>query len=225
MLASAVLAVAGWLVASALTDDMRLGSIALGAGLVPWLAVRRIASKRTAEFESQFPEALELLSRAMRAGHSLGIGFQLVGEEFADPIGNEFGLVAEEIKFGLDVRQALSNLAHRVDIPDLPYFVAAVLIQRETGGNLAELLERLGILVRERAKFHGKLHALTSQGRMTATVLALWPGITVGLLMVVHPTYVAPMLETTTGHIAMLASAVLVTAGYLVARRLAVVEV
>lgn len=225
VLISAVFAVAGWLVASALTNDMRIGSIALCAGLVPWLAVRRIASKRTAEFESQFPEALELLTRAMRAGHSLGIGFQLVGEEFADPIGNEFGLVAEEIKFGLDVRQALANLAHRIDIPDLPYFVAAVLIQRETGGNLAELLERLGTLVRERAKFHGKLSALTAQGRMTATVLALWPGITVGLLMVVHPTYVQPMLETRTGHLAMLASAVLVTVGYLMARRLAVVQV
>jgi tight adherence protein B len=225
LIVSAVLAVAGWMVASALTDDMRLGSIALGACLVPWLVVRRIASKRMAEFESQFPDALELLTRAMRAGHSLGIGFQLVGEELADPVGSEFAQVAEEIKFGLDVRQALANLAHRMDIPDLPYFVAAILIQRETGGNLAELLERLGTLVRERAKFHGKLRALTAQGRMSAGVLALWPGVTVGLLIVVHPTYVQPMLETTSGHLAMLALAVLVTAGYLIARRLATVEV
>jgi tight adherence protein B len=178
-----------------------------------------------AEFESQFPDALELLTRAMRAGHSLGIGFQLVGEELADPVGSEFAQVAEEIKFGLDVRQALANLAHRMDIPDLPYFVAAILIQRETGGNLAELLERLGTLVRDRAKFHGKLRALTSQGRMSATVLALWPAVTVALLIVVHPTYIQPMLETTSGHIAMLASAVLVTAGYLLARKLATVEV
>jgi tight adherence protein B len=225
VLVSAAFAAGGWLVAGALVDDMRIGSIALGAGLVPWLAVRNIASKRMAEFESQFPDALELLTRAMRAGHSLGIGFQLVGEELADPVASEFAQVAEEIKFGLDVRQALANLAHRIDVPDLPYFVAAILIQRETGGNLAELLERLGTLVRDRAKFYGKLRALTSQGRMSATVLALWPGITVALLMVVHPTYIQPMLETTSGHLAMVASAVLVVAGYVIARRLATVEV
>ena len=222
---SVVFAVGGWIVASVFTSDVRIGSIALVAGLVPWLVVRHVAGKRMAEFERQFPEALELLTRAMRAGHSLGIGFQLVGDEFADPIGNEFTLVAEEIKFGLDVRQALSNLAHRIDFSDLPYFVTAVLIQRETGGNLAELLERLGTLIRDRAKFHGKLDALTSQGRMSATVLALWPAITVGLLMVVHPTYIQPMFESPTGHLALVVSALLVTAGYLLARRLALVEV
>ena len=135
------------------------------------------------------------------------------------------GMVSEEIKFGLDVRQALANMAHRIDTPDLPYFVAAVLVQRETGGNLAELLERLGTLVRDRTKFHGKLRALTSQGRLSATVLALWPGITMGMLIVLHPTYVAPMLEDPRGHVALMVSAGLVVGGYLMARRLATVEV
>jgi tight adherence protein B len=224
LLVSIVLAVGGWLVASALTNDARLGSIGLGAGFVPWLALRQIASRRMAAFEAQFPDALELLTRAMRAGHSLGVGFQLVGEEMGDPIASEFAQVSEEIKFGLDVRRALANLAHRIDVPDLPYFVAAVLIQRETGGNLAELLEKLGALVRERAKFHGKLRALTAQGRLAATVLALWPGVTVGLLIFIHPFYVQPLLETTTGHIALLGSAGLVGAGYLIARQLAKVK-
>jgi tight adherence protein B len=225
LLTSMVLAVGGWLVASALTNDVRLGSMGLGAGLVPWLALRQIANRRMAAFEAQFPDALELLTRAMRAGHSLGVGFQLVGEEMGDPIAIEFAQVAEEVKFGLDIRRALANLAYRIDVPDLPYFVAAVLIQRETGGNLAELLEKLGTLIRERAKFHGKLRALTSQGRLSATVLALWPGVTVGLLVIFHPFYVQPLLETTEGHIALLASAGLVGAGYLIARQLAKVQV
>jgi tight adherence protein B len=99
VLVSAVFAAAGWMGASALTDDMRLGSIGLGACLVPWLVVRHIAGKRMAEFESQFPDALELLTRAMRAGHSLGIGFQLVGEELADPVGSEFACPTSSRRF------------------------------------------------------------------------------------------------------------------------------
>jgi tight adherence protein B len=192
---SGALAGGAWVASSVLLNDVFLGAVALLAGLLPWGVLARAARKRTELFEEQFPEALELLTRAMRAGHSMGVGLQLVGEEMPEPAGVEFAQVAEEIKFGLDVRQALANLAHRIDSADLPYFVAAVLIQRETGGNLAELLERLGTLVRDRSKFHGKLRALTSQGRLSATVLALWPAITVGMLIVVHPTYVAPMLE------------------------------
>jgi tight adherence protein B len=225
LLLSAVLAGAGWIASSTLLRDVLLGVVALLAGFLPWLVLARVASKRMQLFEDQFPEALELLTRAMRAGHSLGVGLQLVGEEMPDPVGPEFAQVSEEIKFGLDVRQALANMAHRIDTPDLPYFVAAVLIQRETGGNLAELLERLGTLVRDRTKFHGKLRALTSQGRLSALVLALWPGITVGMLIVIHPTYVAPMLEDPRGHVALMVSAVLVAGGYLMARRLATVEV
>ncbi len=222
---SGVLAMVGWFAAGAVSNDLLAGLPGLGLGLAPWIVVRAQASKRMRVFEEQFPDSLELLTRALRAGHSLGTGFHLVGEEMQDPIGNEFAQVAEEIKFGLDIRTALLNLSHRIENPDLPYFVTAVLIQRETGGNLAELLDNLGGLVRERAKFHGKLRAITAQGRMTAAILALWPAITVALLVWTHPSYIEPLLYTDTGHTALAVSLVLCAVGYGIARRLADVRV
>ncbi len=117
------------------------------------------------------------------------------------------------------------NLGSRVDSLDLPYFITAILIQRETGGNLAELLDNLGAMLRERAKFHGKLRAMTSQGRLTAGVLAIWPPITIGLVMFTGSDYLDPLFETPQGHLALGACAVLTAVGYGIARRLAEVEV
>jgi tight adherence protein B len=141
-----------------------------------------------------------------------------------EPIALEFGLVAEEIKFGLDSRSALRNLAERVNNRDIPFFVTAVLIQRETGGNLAELLDMLAVILRERAKFYGKVRAMTSQGRMTANVLALWPAITVALVSWTGSDYLEPLF-TPAGRFALFGSIVFVIIGWLIARRLAEVQV
>lgn len=222
---SVLLGAGGWFVGSALMNDPLLGLVGLAPGLIPWISVRMVAKRRMKQFEAQFPEALELLTRALRAGHSLSTGFHLVGEEMADPIAVEFALVAEEIKFGLDARTALVNLGNRVDNRDVPFFVTAVLIQRETGGNLAELLDNLGGILRERARFFGKLHAMTSQGRMTANVLALWPLITVGLVLVTGSDYLDPLFSTPDGNIALIASVALVVGGWGIARWLAEVKV
>jgi tight adherence protein B len=224
LMISALLGVGGWILVSALLNTPTLGLAGLALGLGPWIAVRMMARRRMREFELQFPEALELLTRALRAGHSLSTGFQLVGEEMADPVAVEFGLVAEEIKFGLDARTALVNLGQRVDNRDVPFFITAVLIQRETGGNLAELLDNLAGILRERAKFYGKLHAMTSQGRMTANVLALWPLVTIGAVLLTGSDYLDPLFSTPEGHVALIASAVLVGVGWFIARRLAEVE-
>ena len=197
---SAALAVAGFLVAFALTHHVARSVPALLPGLLPWLAVRRTAAARTREFEGQLPEGLELMTRCLRTGHALGAAFQMVGDEFPDPIGTEFGLVAEEIRLGLGIREALDNLTGRVENPDLPYFSTAVLIQRQTGGNLAELLDKLGTLLRERIQFHGRVRALTAQGRMAAIFLALWLPFTVGLTWVVSPEYLQPLIETDWGN-------------------------
>jgi tight adherence protein B len=221
----ALLAAGGWILASALLNDLIFGLAGVTLGLAPWFMVRTIARRRMREFEVQFPEALALLTRALRAGHSLATGFQLVGEEMADPAAVEFGLVAEEIKFGLEPRAALVNLEQRVDNRDLPFFVTAVLIQRETGGNLAELLDNLGDILRERAKFFGKVHAMTAQGRMTANVLAVWPPITIGLVSLTGSDYLDPLFTTSQGHIALIASAFGVIVGWFIARRLAEVKV
>ncbi len=197
---SAILAGGGFLTAFFLTESSLRSLPALLPGLLPWLYFRRAATKRMRSFEEQLPDALELMTRCMRTGHALGAGFQMVGEELPDPIGTEFGLVSEEIRMGLDVREALENLMNRVDNQDLPYFTTAVLIQRQTGGNLAELLDKLGTLLRERTQFHGRVRALTAQGRGAATFLALWMPIIVVVIWLAAPDYLLPLIENDWGH-------------------------
>jgi tight adherence protein B len=224
LLVSALMTFGGWVLGYAIMNDPVLGVVGALAGLIPWLAIRMSARKRMHRFDEQFPDALELLTRALRAGHALSTGFQLVGEEMTDPMGTEFAQVAEEIKFGLDVRTALTNLVQRVGAQDLPYFVTAVLIQRETGGNLAELLDKLGELVRERHKFYGKVRALTAQSRLSAVILALWlPVLVVGMALL-RPEYIGVLFESSIGYTILGFAAALDLAGYLVARKLADVE-
>ena len=197
---SAGLAVGGFVIAFAFTHHVTRSLPALLPGLLPWLAVRRTAAARTRAFEALLPEGLELMTRCLRTGHALGAAFQMVGDELPDPIGTEFGLVAEEIRLGLGIRDALDNLMGRVDNPDLPYFSTAVLIQRQTGGNLAELLDKLGSLLRERIQFTGRVRALTAQGRMAAIFLALWLPFIVALTWVVSPDYLQPLVDTNWGN-------------------------
>ncbi len=197
---------------------------ALALAAVPWIWIRNKARKRMRRFHEQLPDAIELLTRSLRAGHSLGTGFQLVGDELADPIGTELGLLAEEIRLGLGVREALDNLMVRVDNPDLPYLATAVVIQRQTGGNLAELLDKLGDMLRQRMQFAGRVQAMTAQGRGAATFLALWLPIIVAVVMVVAPEYLEPLFETTWG-LGVLASAFAVDiVAYVMALRISDVE-
>ena len=197
---SAALAVAGFVIAFAFTHHVPRSLPGLLPGLLPWLSVRRSAAARTRAFENLLPEGLELMTRCLRTGHALGAAFQMVGDELPDPIGTEFGLVAEEIRLGLGLREALDNLMGRVDNPDLPYLSTAVLIQRQTGGNLAELLDKLGSLLRERIQFTGRVRALTAQGRMAAIFLALWLPFIVGLTWIVSPDYLRPLVDTNWGN-------------------------
>lgn len=214
----------------AVTAGMLAGAGAMGpllgfAGLLPWIAMRRRAAKRMLRFEAQFPEALELMSRALRAGHSLTFAFQLIGDELADPVGVEFAHIAEEIKLGQDVRVALGNLGCRIDVPDLPYFVTAVLVQRETGGNLAELLDSLGYVIRDRLKLHAKVRSLTAVGKMTANILGLWPLLMVVLLAWSGADFVGLLWTTQIGHILVGCAALLVVSGYFGCRRAAQIQV
>jgi tight adherence protein B len=217
-------ALAGFLGTYALTTSALRAAPAVVLGAAPLLLVRRRAAKRMQTFADQLPEGLELLTRTLRAGHALSAGFSLVGEETPDPLGTEFSLVAEELRFGLELREALENLNARVANPDLPYFTTAVLIQRQTGGNLAELLEKLGSMLRERIQFSGRVRAMTAQGRGAATFLALWmPGM-VALLMVVAPTFLDPMFNTPLGLVLLTAAFAIDIVAYLLARRIADVQ-
>jgi tight adherence protein B len=224
LLASVAGAALGFTILFSLWGDWFRALPGFAIGFAPYLAISRAAAQRTQRFAEQLPAGLELLTRSLRAGHALGAGFQLVGTGCDDPLGTEFTLVSEELRFGLDLRDALANLTTRVDNADLPFFTTAVLIQRQTGGNLAELLETLGGLLRERIQFTGRVRALTAQGRGAATFLALWLPFIVGLLMVISPEFIRPMFETTIGRVTLAAATGVDVIAYFLARRIADVQ-
>ena len=221
---SVALASLGFLVALVATGDVTRALPGVLVGFAPWLSVRRRAARRMRLFADQLPDALELLTRCMRTGHALGAGFQMVGDEFPDPIGPEFALVAEEIRLGLGVRDALENMMHRVENEDLPYFTTAVLIQRQTGGNLAELLDKLGALLRERIQFSGRVHALTAQGRGAATFLALWLPFIILVIWFVAPDYLEPLLVNDWGNMILATAFGIDALAYFMALRIADVQ-
>ncbi len=211
----------GWVVLS----DPRMAVALLASGLLPLLWVWRRKHARMRRFERMMPDALELLSRALRAGHAVTPSLQMVGDELSDPVGTEFALIAEEIRLGLDVPAALSNLAHRIDVPDLPFFVTALMIQRETGGNLAEIVDSLAAVIRERHGTEGKIKSLTAQTRWSANVLLLAPFAFVLMMKLMRPDYVAPLFETVPGRVIAGLATLMVLVGYALCRRLGVVRI
>jgi len=221
---SALLAAIGFFSVLVLTHDSFRAAPALLIGVIPLLRARSKAKKHGRAFDAQLSSGLELVTRSMRSGHSLVAGFQMVSEELADPIGTEFGIVAEEVRLGLELRDALGNLMRRIDNDNLPYLTTAVLIQRQTGGNLAELLDRLSALLRERTQFTGRVRALTAQGRGAATFLALWLPFIVAVMWMLAPDYLMPLVENRWGHYTLAAALCLDVLAYFLALRISDVE-
>jgi tight adherence protein B len=164
-------------------------ALAMGVigALVPLLWVLRMRAKRLHKFDEQLPEALDLLSRALRAGHAFPSAMSMVATEAADPIASEFQITFEEINYGVSVSDAMLNLATRVPSVDLRYFVISVLLQRETGGNLSELLDNLAKLIRERFKLLGKIRVLAAEGKLSAYILIALPFATAAMIFLVNP--------------------------------------
>jgi tight adherence protein B len=194
-------------------------------GFLPIMNVRRLQRRRRNQFEKQFPDSLDLLIRALRAGHSLSSGFAMVGEELPDPVGTEFANTADQIRLGKSMQAALGNLTYRVDSEDLPFFVTAVAIQQETGSNLAEVLENLASVMRERFKIFGKVRAITAMGRGSANLLAAWPLFAVAGLYMVNPSYISPLWEVPAGHRLAMISVAMVAIGYALCRKFATIRV
>lgn len=169
------------------------GLAALGAGLflgaLPFLYIIRRRKKRLHKFEEQFPEALEFLSRAMRAGHAFSVSLEMIHTEFREPLSGEFKRAFDEQHLGLPLDQALLKMAERVPLLDVQFFISAVTLQKRTGGNLAELLDKLASLIRERFKLRGRIRAISAHGRMTGTVLSLIPIVVGGMMWWVTPDY------------------------------------
>jgi tight adherence protein B len=162
-------------------------------GLLPWAYVARARSKRLRKLQSQLPDALDLITRALRAGHALPLGIQLLSEEMPDPIASEFRMVHDQVSFGISLQQALINLCDRVPLTDYRYFTVSVLIQRQSGGNLTEVLGKLSALVRERLKLQARVKVLSAEGRMSGWTLALLPFCLGGLMYAINPTFMQPL--------------------------------
>lgn len=162
-------------------------------GSLPNFYLKRCRTKRMAAFEEHFPEALDFLSRAMRAGHAFSISLEMLADESPDPLNVEFRKVFNEQNLGLPLDVALKNLAARVPLVDVSFFVSAVLLQKETGGNLAEILTKLAYVIRERFKLKGQVRAAAAHGKVTGTILTLMPVFLTGALLVVAPGYLQGM--------------------------------
>src|SRR5579863_1455420 len=163
--------------------------VAVAMGALPFLYVIRRAKKRLRQLERQLPDAADMISRALRAGHAFSGAIGMVSAEFAEPMGGEFRITFDEINYGVPIGEALMNLASRVPIDDLRYFVIAVLIQRESGGNLAEVLDSISTLIRERLKLFDKVRVLSAEGKLSAWVLGLLPFATGGFMLVVNRSF------------------------------------
>jgi tight adherence protein B len=168
-------------------------SLALGAVLasLPWFWLGRRVTQRIRLFERQIPEALDLMGRAMRAGHAFPTAVKMVADEMQEPIGKEFRILFDETNFGVPQNEALMRLASRVPIDDLRYFVIAVMIQRESGGNLAELLDNISAIVRARLKLLGEVRTLSAEGKLSAWILGLLPFCVGGVIQLLNPEFTA----------------------------------
>ena len=226
VLLSLVFMATGYLAASLYVSNF-LVRLAVGAGLgalpFKWIAMRKAA--RMKEFERQLPEALELVARALKAGHTFSSGMGMVESEFADPIRMEFHTTLEEINFGVGVTVALDNLMDRVDCPDLNFFVVSVKIQNETGGNLAEIVENISWLIRERFKLKGRIRVLSAEGRMAAWVLCLLPFFVCGAVQMLNPGYLGLLFSEPIGHMLLYLVGGLMFMGILVIRKMVRIEV
>lgn len=169
------------------------GLVGAAFAATPLLYVARQRSARLDKFERQLPEALDLVTRALRSGHAFSSALQMVGEEMAEPIAGEFRIVHDEVNFGVSLQQALTNLSERIPLTDLRYFIVSVLIQRDSGGNLTEVLGNLSQLIRERLKLMAKVKVLSSEGRLSAWILGIMPFALAGVMFLVNPDFMSPL--------------------------------
>jgi len=194
-------------------------------GFLPYSVVSYRRQKRFERFEELFPEAIDTLARAVRAGHAFTTAIEMISNEIAEPLATEFRKLFEEQKFGMPVRDALMNLTERVPLVDVKFFVTAVMLQRETGGNLAEILDNLSYVIRERFKIQRQVRVHTAQGRLTMALLMGMPPTVVTILLVFSPDFVRPLFYDPIGHALLVLSIALQTVGYFVIRKIIKIQV
>jgi tight adherence protein B len=204
-----------------------LFAILLGGllGAIPYGYLLWRKSQRLAMFERQLPEALELVSRALRAGHAFSVGLKMVGEEASDPIGKEFRRVFDEVSMGVALQQALENMTQRVDSVDLRFFTTSVLVQRETGGNLAEIIDSLAGLIRQRFELQLKVKALSAEGRISAVILLGLPFVVGALLFKTSPEYMGLLFTDPIGRNLATVGSIMMVVGAVMMKRMVNIKV
>lgn len=179
----------GYLFPIMVTRGFTMGLLGVAGAMVPFLVVEFTRAKRMRAFEEQLPESLDFIARAIRAGHAFSVSLEMLASESPEPMRSEFRQVFNEVNLGSSLDNALKGLAARIPIIDVRFFVSAVLLQRETGGNLGEVLNKLSYTIRDRFRLKGQIRALTAHGRITATVLSALPAFLALLLSITSPEY------------------------------------
>ncbi|OGR37447.1 MAG: hypothetical protein A2051_07280 [Desulfovibrionales bacterium GWA2_65_9] len=221
VLVSAVTGVVAFLVLQLATGSPLAALVAAAAlGPLPVVRVYRRKAARMANLQRQLPDALDLIARALKAGNTFAGGMRMVADEFADPIGPEFAITLDEINFGMDTEKALHNMMERVDSLDLMFFVVSVNIQRETGGNLSEIIGNTAALIRERFKIHGRIRILSAEGRISAIVLLAMPFAAGAVLYLIKPDYMLLLFTEPLGQTMMKSALASMTVGYFIIRRM-----
>ena len=218
----------GLLLATSLPPNQGLLFAMLGlvlGGVLPYSYASYRRTKRFQRFEELFPDAIDTLARAVRAGHAFTTALELIAHEIAEPVAGEFRMLFEEQKFGLPVRDALMNLTERMPLVDVKFFVTAVMLQRETGGNLAEILDNLSYVIRERFKIMRQVRVYTAQGRLTMMLLMGLPPLIVVIMLMTSPIFIRPLFADPIGHTLIVSGIVLQTLGYFVIRNIIRIQV
>ena len=222
----ALVGIGGAIVGYFASKRVEVSWIALLIGFVlPYSVVSYRRNKRFEKFEELFPEAIDTLARAVRAGHAFTTALEMITDEVSEPVSSEFRQLYEEQKFGMPVRDALMNLTERMPLVDVKFFVTAVMLQRETGGNLAEILDNLSYVIRERFKIQRQVRVYTAQGRLTMALLMGMPPIIVTVMLVLNPMFIKPLFSDPIGHTLLVAGITLQTIGYFVIRKIIKIQV
>jgi len=225
VLATVFAASSAWLVVRLLTGlNWAAAVVAIVFGSVPYVLVRYAAVRRTRLFEDQFPQAIDLIASSLRAGHAFTAGVSMVSDEVADPTGAEFRLLYDQQNFGMPLPDALKSFAARVPLLDARFFITAVLTQREAGGNLAEVLDNLSGLIRERSRVKRQVRVTSAHGRITGWVLSMMPPALFMVMMLIAPEYMNTFVTDPLGVRMILAALGLQVIGTLAIRRIVNVE-
>ncbi len=226
VLLSFVLLSGGFCAGLILSDSFLFsGFFAALTGMGPTLYVIARKRRRIRKFERQLPDALDLLARSLRAGHALSTGLRMVAREFDDPIGTEFHKTQAQIALGVSVEQAVKALAEQIDCAELKFFAVSIIIQRETGGNLAEILESISTLIRSRFRLRGHVRSLSAEVRLSATILMSLPFVMAFVLWLMNPSYIATLFNDPIGKRLVSAALLMMMLGIVVIRRMVRIRV